>query len=271
MLVEESLEAQVFRLNNKLHEAQQALEAVRNSKDDAARIEVLALEHVISTRFGPLPLPDEELRLHVGAKASASNFLMQGWRSARKVRELFGDEPSGPVLDWGCGSGRTLRWLLEYPGWKTHYRGTDVDAVAIQWLKDHGINTVSVCTDERIMLPYADRELSGLFSFSVLTHIHPGQFRAWFKEIARTLRSGSLAYLTFNGDTITESQLPGHAPTADEFRQNGAAWLEQPGNYKSAAFMSHDSVKEAAEGIFEVEKIVARDYQTMDALYARAI
>ena len=59
---DESLEAQVFRLKNDLHEAQQALEAIRASNEDTARAEVLALEHIISTRLGPLPLPSEELR-----------------------------------------------------------------------------------------------------------------------------------------------------------------------------------------------------------------
>jgi SAM-dependent methyltransferase len=270
-MVDESLEAQVFRLKNELHEAQMALAAIRDSRDDASRAEVLDLEHIISTRMGELPLPSEELRLHVGTRTTASNFLLQGWHSSRKVLKVFGEEPEAPILDWGCGTGRTLRWLLEYPKWKENYRGTDVDKEAIQWLKARGIKGVTVCTDETIHLPYADNELSGLFSFSVLTHIHPDKFRGWFQEIARILKPGSLAYLTFNGDTITQSPEPSHAEPARKFREEGSVWIEQAGNYKSAAFMSHERIREKADGIFEVEDVVARDYNTMDALYARVV
>ena len=101
-----------------------------------------------------------------------------------------------------------------------------------------------------IKLPYKDLELAGLFSFSVLTHIHPDNFRAWFKELARVLKPGALAYLTFNGDTITEFHRGLYAKTADEFRDQGAAWLEQPGNYKSAAFLSHDRFPRVRRGYF---------------------
>lgn len=270
-MVEESLEAQNFRLKNELHEARQALALVKRPKEDRTRAEVMALEHIISKHFGPLPLPNEELRLHVGAKTTASNFLLQGWQSSRKVLEVFGEEPAGPVLDWGCGTGRTLRWLLDHPVWSENYRGTDVDAVAIEWLKKHGIQNVTVCSDEVISLPYQDTELSGLFSFSVLTHIHPHAFRCWFQEIARVLRPGALAYLTFNGDSITKSKEPHHAATAEAYRAQGFAWLEHPGNYKSAAFVSHDLIREYADGIFQVDKVIKRDYDTMDVLYARAL
>jgi SAM-dependent methyltransferase len=270
-LVGESLEAQVFRLKNELHEAQVALAAIRDSREDAARAEVLDLEHIISTRMGALPLPSEELRLHVGTRTTASNFLLQGWHSSRKVLKVFGKEPEGPILDWGCGSGRTLRWLLEYPKWRQNYRGTDVDAEAISWLESRGIKDVTVCSDETIHLPYANDELSGLFCFSVLTHIHPDKFRPWFEEIARILKPGSLAYLTFNGDTITQSPVPSHAAPAQEFLESGSVWIEQAGNYKSAAFMSHERIRKEAEGVFVVEDVIARDYNTMDAMYARVI
>ena len=128
-----------------------------------------------------------------------------------------------------------------------------------------------MCNDEIVRLPYQDAELSGLFSFSVLTHIHPDKFQDWFRELARVLKPGALAYLTFNGDTITESSLPSHAERADAFREHGAAWLDKPGNYKSAAFLSHERIREMAAGIFEIEAVARRDYHSMDALYARVL
>jgi len=98
---------------------------------------------------------------------------------------------------------------------------------------------------------------------------------AWLAVMSPAVASGvtydKLAYLTFNGDNITKSTEPNHAETAKAFVADGAAWLEHPGNYKSAAFISHERIREYAEGIFEVEKVVERDYDTMDALYARPL
>jgi len=259
--------AEVDRLRSELHEARQALKAMRASPDQL-RAEIDALEKIISERFSPFPLPSEELRLHVGAKTTASNFLNQGWASSRKVLSLFGENPSAPILDWGCGTGRTLRWLLAFPAWKSSYRGTDVDAAAISWLESYGIKNVRVCSDS---LPYADGELGGVFSFSVLTHIHPSKFRRWFVEIARVLYPGSTAYLTFNGDSIVESAEPQHAEAAAEFKRRGWAWIDNAGHYKSASFVEHSFVAEAARGLFNIGRIARRDYGPMDALLAEKL
>jgi SAM-dependent methyltransferase len=257
-------------LRAELHEAKVALQQLRTSPDKL-QAEIVALEDIISKRLGKLPLPPEDLRLHVGAKPTASNFLLQGWASSRRVLLHFGETPPAPILDWGCGTGRTLRWLLEFPAWRDQYRGTDVDSSAIEWLRKNRIGNVQVCDGKAIALPYAAAEMAGVFSFSVLTHIHPQFFRAWFTEIARILRSGATAYLTFNGDRITESTEPQHAKAADEFRKQGWCWLEHKGHFKSAAFASHELVAEAASGIFKVARITRRDYQNMDALLATKI
>ncbi|MFN2499546.1 MAG: methyltransferase domain-containing protein [Pyrinomonadaceae bacterium] len=94
-----------------------------------------------------LPLPPEELRLHVGMRTSAANFLAQGSNSSERVLEVFGQSPQKPMLDWGCGSGRTLRWLMAYPAWLEQYHGCDVDTAAIAWLKENGVDRVAVCND----------------------------------------------------------------------------------------------------------------------------
>ena len=51
-------------------------------------------------------LPPEELRLHVGTTGTAANFWAQGINSSQRILEIFGDCPTKPILDWGCGSGR---------------------------------------------------------------------------------------------------------------------------------------------------------------------
>lgn len=251
------------------------MDTIQPSKDVAALIEEIgAAEQTrdnLIAKLGQMPMPPEELRMHVGARPTAHNFLRQGRASSRKVLSIFGESPTTPILDWGCGSGRTLRWLLAYKPWAQFYRGVDVDAQAIEWLQAQGVKTVKVSSSTSIDLPYQTAELGGLFSFSVLTHIHPQNFKAWLTELARVMKPGACAYLTFNGDRITEPPISETHPThAADFGKQGWAWIDfshKRGHYKSAAFASHDFVKEAAEGLFGVEKIVRQDYNNMDALY----
>jgi SAM-dependent methyltransferase len=231
------------------------------------------LTHVADTlarrHYGGLPLPPEDLRLHVGAKTSPANFMAQGINSSERVLELFGEHPSGPVLDWGCGSGRTLRWLWHLEDWRKNYVGCDVDAEAIGWLRRSGIANVDVCDDDP-PLPYPADHFSGVFAFSVLTHIHPASHRAWYEELRRVMRKDATAYLTFQGSAIVHSPVY-RIPKAvrREFEANDYAYLSQEGHYKDAAFVSEAFVRRMLDGLFVVESFQPTGYQNMDACLVR--
>jgi SAM-dependent methyltransferase len=143
---------------------------------EGLRKQVRQLEHIVAKlaacHYGDIPLPPEELRLHVGTNATVSNFLAQGLNSSRRVLEIFGEDPDGPILDWGCGSGRTARWLQAYLGWRENYVGCDVDVEAIAWLRQVGGFRAEVCGDMP-PLPFGAATFFGVFAFSVLTHIPP--------------------------------------------------------------------------------------------------
>jgi SAM-dependent methyltransferase len=248
----------------------EALHTVRQLKEGDARAEVVALEKIIG-QIGPFPIPPELLRQHVGAQASASKHLTKGQRSAKKVVEVFGESPVAPILDWGCGVGRTRWWLDRLPAWREWYRGTDVDREAIAWLEGFGVQNLSVCTDTAIALPYADGELGGLFSFSVLTHIEPVKFRAWTTELRRVLKPGAIAYLTFNETPVGRLDPVGHATYLSEYRGQGNTWILKAGHYKSAAFVSHEFMARALDDLFEVIEMRHRDYGDMDAAICRAV
>jgi SAM-dependent methyltransferase len=264
---DDQLRAMAAQLDDRTRE----LESLTSMRDglEGAREEagqLLSAIELLSERHSYLvDLPSEELRLHVGRNTSAANFLLHGLLSSRRVLEMFGEEPSGLILDWGCGSGRTLRWLLGYPAWRASYRGCDVDEGAIAWLKSVTNAEVAVCGDEP-PLPYPDETLTGLFAFSVLTHIHPTAHRRWYGEIARVLAPGGRAYLTTQGRTIVDDQskrVP--AGPREEFRRDGWTFVEHSGHYKGASLVSEDFTRQALEDRLRLLEYTEAGYGNMDA------
>ena len=73
--------------------------------------EVLQLTAVVRAlakrHYGDFPMPPENLRMNVGTNTSEANYWAQGVNSSARVVHVFGKQPGGPILDWGCGRGRT--------------------------------------------------------------------------------------------------------------------------------------------------------------------
>jgi SAM-dependent methyltransferase len=245
----------------------------RRLQDQAKQIawlERLVTELLIEQR-GFCILPPPELRLHVGARDSAANFWNQGRNSSARVIEVFGETPPGRVLDWGCGSGRTLYWLYGRPAWRDAYRGCDVDAQAIRWLnKKHGIQAVAVCQPDP-PLPYADGAFAGVFSFSVLTHIPPERHRAWYQELHRVLAPGGRAYVTLNGDSRAADALAFTPEEQALFARQGWLWADREGHYKGAAVAGRRFTEAALEGLFEIERYGEAGYHQQDDMVLRRI
>ena len=245
----------------------------RQMKDQAKQIawlERLVTELLVEQR-GFCILPPAELRMHVGARDSAANFWNQGRESSARVIEVFGEIPPGLMLDWGCGSGRTLYWLYAREAWRQAYRGCDVDAEAIRWLKKKpAITAVSVCQPEP-PLPYADGQFAGLFSFSVLTHIPPGRHRAWYEELHRVLQPGGRAYVTVNGDSRATDPLAFTPAEQDSFKRQGWLFTEHDGHYKGAAVVSRDFTQGALHGLFELERYGEAGYHQQDDMILRRV
>ena len=245
----------------------------RLAQDQAKQIawlEKLVTELLIEQRGDSL-MPPPELRMHVGARSSKANFWNQGRESSARVIEVFGETPPGLVLDWGCGSGRTLYWLHGHEDWRQAYRGCDVDADAIRWLrKRQGITSVEVCQAEP-PLPYGEAIFAGVFSFSVLTHIPPERHRAWYQELHRVLAPGGRAYVTVNGDSRAADQAAFTSAEQALFASQGWLWADREGHYKGAAVVSRAFTAKALEGLFELERYRDAGYHQQDDLILRRI
>ncbi len=242
-----------------LEEALRELEAQRQSGTAAEGI----CRALIERHYDGWPAPPAELRLHVGASDGLVNFWSKGISSSDAVVRAFGVDPGGPVLDWGCGSGRTLLWLRRYDAWRTHYTGCDVDAQAVAWLRSQGVDQVAVCGDSP-PLPYDEATFVGLFGFSVLTHIPPERHRQWYEELRRILRPGGVAYVTTHG-----AWEAGKATEAARrsFEAGGAAYDVHPhtNHYKDSSIVSADFTREAVRGLLDVVDYAEQGYLNQDA------
>lgn len=103
------------------------------------------------------------------------------------------------VLDFGCGCGRTLRWLADrYP--KTRFHGVDVDADAIEWCDLNIKGSVFIHTTPEPPLPYAYGYFDVVYCFSVFTHLDERMQDAWLVELKRVLKPGGILILTIHGE-----------------------------------------------------------------------
>lgn len=263
---EERLQSRARKLAEQKAEIARLSKAAAEAEMEARQANFVA-SHLVGERTALRTLPPEHLRLHVGTRTTGANFLANGLIAAERVLELFGNEPDGPVLDWGCGSGRTLNWLLPVGTWRERYRGTDVDAEAIGWLRDQGVTGVSVCQDDP-PLPYDDATFTGLFSFSVLTHIPPLAHRRWYEEIRRVLRPGGRALLTTQGEAIVAARRVSEETVA-HYQREGWAYQHMDGHYKAAALASPAFTSRLLEDLFEIEDYTVTGYSNMDAILVR--
>jgi SAM-dependent methyltransferase len=102
------------------------------------------------------------------------------------------------VLDFGCGCGRTLRWLAEsYP--TTEFYGVDVDADAIAWCAKNLEGSTFVNTSKLPPLPFPSGHFDIVYCFSVFTHLDEALQNIWLSELKRVVRPQGIVILTVHG------------------------------------------------------------------------
>jgi SAM-dependent methyltransferase len=229
-----------------------------------------------------LPLPPQYLRLGYGS-------VDEHWLNAGKAdvdqmmilvnSENFHLQTGNRVLDFGCGPGRTIRWLAsfadEYEIW-----GVDISAPHIVWCQENlnpPFNFATVTTQPH--LPFEDRYFDFIYCFSVFTHIDD-LADAWLLELKRIMRPGGRAYITVH-DKHTQDLIINHidrVPYADEFRQKVLLYAQKmnlnesdyymfslnPGGPESDVFYDVDHLSQHWGRIFNIISITpeAHGYQT---------
>ncbi|WP_245238563.1 class I SAM-dependent methyltransferase [Methylobacterium platani] len=129
-----------------------------------------------------------------------------GYGTYRTLEALFAQYGVGrragiEILDWGCGHGRIARHFVQ--NWpEARITGADIDAENAGWCARHlDGRFVTVPLLPPTGLPAAS--FDGIFGVSVMTHLTAEAQDAWLAEIARLLKPGGVALITFSGPAAT--------------------------------------------------------------------
>jgi ubiquinone/menaquinone biosynthesis C-methylase UbiE len=206
-----------------------------------------------------LPLPPEQLRFNVSNTRDTAEFLAVGRRCANDL--MTGLESVGgsilnckEVLDWGCGCGRTLRWLQGLSA-ETRLSGCDVDAAAVEWCRENLKRVGCEVTTPYPPLPYRDSTFDLVFGISVFTHLNQIFQQVWLNELNRVIIPKGYLLLSVMGTNIADT-LP--EDLRSEFYHNGFLFVHSPvwegihAEWYADAYQSERFVRDSFSRHFEV-------------------
>lgn len=163
---------------------------------------------------GDLTLIPPTERLYDGS-SSAEQFVAFGEGFVQSILLPRAGLHAGEVfLDVGCGNGSVARALttrITAPG---HYEGLDIDNGSVVWLQEHYrsypafrfthanvynkmYNPAGPVSAAEYRLPYSDATFSMALLKSVFTHMLPADVSHYLHELARVMRPGGRAIITY--------------------------------------------------------------------------
>jgi SAM-dependent methyltransferase len=187
------------------------------------------------------PLPPPELLENIQISPFVAEYLSVGKRSAASIGAvaetyLPAEQPLR-VLDFGCGSARTLRHLTGR-GWELH--GCDVDREAIGWARETLRGAELRVNDPLPPLGWENCSFDFIYAISLFTHFSPEMQRLWARELARLLRPGGVLAVSTMGPSVLSS-FPSHASAENQEKlaREGSFFVRVDGAFnESAAFHS---------------------------------
>lgn len=218
-----------------------------------------------------LPMPPPDLMVGVAGTPNREWFSASGRRNADLFRSVaarhgmvLGDHRV--VVDLGCGCGRIARWLApEVIGGQGRFLGFDIDRRMATWCD---ANLPGDYVHSQLLPPLASPAVSAdvLYAYSVLTHLRELTATRWLAEIARILRPGGLALLTFHDETYAElrgfTEVQATLARQPYFVMNDAI---EGSNYISA-WTTREHFSRLAQPMFEVLEIVPGQSDLTQAL-----
>ncbi len=190
-----------------------------------------------STRF---PMPRASSRWD-GAAFRTSKQLWQ--RADERSLESFTS-----VLDFGCGCGRTLRWL-DGLAERAYLAGSDIDGECVSWCAEN-IRFAHFSHNELLPpLEFADETFDLVYALSVFTHMNESAQHAWLAELQRVTRRGAVLLLSTHGPHTWPSLPPRYRRQVE---LEGFLWVDASEN----AYHSPTYVRERWSAHFDVLDVI---------------
>jgi 2-polyprenyl-3-methyl-5-hydroxy-6-metoxy-1,4-benzoquinol methylase len=172
---------------------------------------------VRESRDGPLTglaLPPPKLRVRVGTPDDSDDPALHYEETGLEWRELITarlpadwDWAGKRMLDFGCGAGRLLRWLVAEAE-HAEIWGCDIDSPSIEWMSRHLVPPFHVQTvAETPGLAQPDGYFDLVSAASVFTHI-TDHWAGWLLELHRLLRDDGLLIASYLGPQMGGLHLP---------------------------------------------------------------
>lgn len=157
-----------------------------------------------------LPVPPEWLRF--GYKASDA-YLQTGQTDIQTMLDICPLEDARRILDFGCGSGRMIRWLKEYAA-DCEIWGTDIIADYLLWCQQHLSPPFHFVMATMLPhLPFEDRYFDLIYAGSVFTHLDDLS-SSWLLELRRVTSENGRIYITLHDENtikLLDNEYKDHA------------------------------------------------------------
>jgi SAM-dependent methyltransferase len=153
-------------------------------------------------------IPPAMVRFRVDESIDTAKFLNVGKGCARLIEEhlqTIGSTlgPETKILDFGCGCGRVVNWLMMQAPFAWFY-GVDVDKEAIDWCVQNLKGAHFQTTSPKPPLPYPDEHFDVIYCVSVFTHLDEDMQDAWLAELKRILKPGGILIFTVHNAVAAE-------------------------------------------------------------------
>lgn len=153
-----------------------------------------------------LPIPPRSLRVVVGG-ASIPGFVAAGRHHAAVITSAMARAgrpiaEAEPMLDFGCGCGRTLIALV---GSAPRLFACDVNEPAVRWVQGNLESVHAEVSEFTPPLPEYGQQFTAAYSVSVFTHLDWPAQRIWLTELARILAPGAPLIATAHGEAAIRS------------------------------------------------------------------
>lgn len=139
---------------------------------------------------------DSDIEYHVGGGLTTA---MEICSRAEKHNRPF--QSASEILDFGCGTSRILRYMVEYlPG--PRYHGSEVFRDTIEWGNKVFPEISYLHQNNHPPIGFPNEKFDIIYAYSIFTHFEEDLHLQWLSELHRILKKNGLVILTIHGEPV---------------------------------------------------------------------